>query len=102
MNEKLFLTLVKKDGGEDGSSSTPASYIYTLHIPLWRDGKCVAGDFIASGVPVVKPRCIGRTNPGVGLGLAVNIDGRTVLWDAGETPMMGVCSAGETPDECPA
>lgn len=85
VNGNLFPVVVSNDGGSDGDASTAASYTYTVSFYAY------LGSF-ATGVPLARPRPLGKMTPGSGTGLAFwHSDGAIKLWDAGEIPVNALC-----------
>lgn len=80
---------VIKDGGTDGTQTTPATWTYTI---LSLDGSLT----FASQTPLVRPRPAGSSIPPAATpayGLAfVDAGGTWRLWDAGEIPATTPCS----------
>ncbi len=80
---------VIKDGGTDGTQTTPATWTYTL---LTID----ASDTYATETPLARPRPVGSSippsaHPAYGLAF-VDAGGTWRLWDAGEVPATTPCS----------
>lgn len=84
-----FPVQVRKDGGIDGSQTSPATWTYTV---LSLDG----GQTLGSQVPLARPRPNGSrlvqtAVPAFGLAFFTTA-GTLLLWDAGETAATTACS----------
>ena len=80
---------VIKDGGSDGTQTTPATWTYTISS---LDGSLT----FASQTPLTRPRPAGSSippssSPAYGLAF-VDASGSWRLWDAGEIPATTPCS----------
>ena len=89
---KVFPVTVAHDGGSDGSSTTAASWTYTV-------SDYETGEEIDTGVEQQRPRPNGKMlyqqtvngDPMVGMAY-YGRDNTLILWDAGEHPLTGVCT----------
>jgi hypothetical protein len=85
-SEDVFPVLIAKDGGADGTSSTRATWVYTV--------KNIDGTELATSVPVVKARPLGTIHYGNEIASPAygqafyNSAGTLLLWDAGEIPAL--------------
>ena len=77
-----FPVTIAKDGGADGTPTSPATWTYTL--------TDMHGEQLGAGVPQSKPRPNGTSQVQTGApaqGIAYRDEsGNVKLWDAGETP----------------
>lgn len=88
--DEVFIANIQKDGGSDGTTSSPASWTYTIKR---------LGTTVATGVVQDKPRPNGSMTPGdlvagsAGFGLCFyGSDGAVHLWDAGEVEKTSTCA----------
>lgn len=84
----MFPVQVKKDGGADGTQTTPATWTYTV---LSLDG----GQTLGSLTPLARPRPNGSRVVQTALpafGMAFYSAGQLMLWDAGEIPATTACT----------
>ena len=93
--DSMFPVKVQQTGGSNGTSTTPASYTYTVRTLAWNGTS--GGETLGTGVAVVRPRADGLVtvqSGSIGYGVAF-YDGLTLkLWDAGEIPDTGTdCQA---------
>jgi len=85
----VFAVQVSKDGGADGTATTPASWTYTVKTV---DDSITLG----TGVVLARPRPNGSmvvwgASPAFGLAF-YDANGTLRLWDAGEIPATAACS----------
>jgi hypothetical protein len=82
----LFGVKVEKDGGAQGTSSTPATWTYTVRTLL--------GEVLGGAVALARPRPNGKMTfqaGSSGYGTAFFDNTALGLWDAGEIPVAGPC-----------
>lgn len=80
----LFPVTVSKTSGSDGTSSSIATWLYTV--------TSLAGETLGTSVAQTRPRQTGKQTPGT-VGLAYYDNSNTLkLWDAGEVQPTGACT----------
>jgi hypothetical protein len=81
----FFPVKVEKTGGSDGSTTTAASWTYTVRSMAWTG--TAGGVTLAEGAEQIRPRPNGSMKfqtGSTGVGVAYREDGEVKLWDAGE------------------